>query len=225
MANNYNYQFKYIIIGDPSVGKSNLLLKFIHNRFSQEYQSTIGVEFGVKNIEIDSRVYRIQVWDTAGQENFRSITRSYYNSSACCVLLYDITKRRTFESLSSWIDDVRNECPKTVITILVGNKCDLEKEREVSFDEGKEFAMRNRLMFIESSAKTGEGVSAIFTDTAEQIIKKIKEGYYDLSSEFCGVKKGGGKKVILDNGKLARESRASKLEEPLPISGKKKCCK
>ena len=126
---NFNYLLKYVIVGDASVGKSNLLLRYTHGEFREEYQLTIGVEFGSNNLVINNSIYRIQIWDTAGQENFRSITRSYYKNSACALIVYDITRRVSFESLSDWIEDCKNSSPKTVVMVLVGNKCDLAQNR------------------------------------------------------------------------------------------------
>ena len=190
MANKYNYLFKYIIIGDPSVGKSNLLMKFAHNKFTEEYQATIGVEFGAKNITFNNQVYRIQIWDTAGQENFRSITRAYYKNSVCAMVVYDITSRDSFEHVQNWIDDIKNQSPKTVLIILVGNKIDLDEDRAVSYDEGNEFATKNGIIFQETSAKTGVGIEEIFLKSAKEIVKKMEQGYYDLKSEICGIKTG-----------------------------------
>ena len=217
MANNYNYLFKYIIIGDPSVGKSNLLMKFAHNKFTDEYQATIGVEFGAKNIEIDQQIYRIQIWDTAGQENFRSITRAYYKNSVCAMVVYDITNRESFEHVQNWIEDVKNQSPKTVLIILLGNKVDLDDDRKVSYDEGNEFATKNGLLFMETSAKSGVGVEEIFRKSAKEISQKINENYYDLTSETCGIKKGNADKIVT-KGKSGRVSlNAGKSE-------KKGCC-
>ena len=138
---NFNYLFKYIIIGDASVGKSNILLKYAHNQFKPEYQLTIGVEFGAKNVEINNKTYRIQIWDTAGQENFRSITRAYYKNSVCALVVYDLTNKETFDSVQAWIDDCKSQSPKNIYMLLVGNKEDLaESERQVSYKEGSEFA-------------------------------------------------------------------------------------
>ena len=187
---NYSYLLKYIIIGDPSVGKSNLLMKFANNKFTEEYEATIGVEFGVKNITLDNQIYRIQIWDTAGQENFRSITRAYYKNSVCALVVYDITKRESFENVQSWIQDCRNQSPKTIIMVLVGNKNDLENERDVSFDEGEQFAKNNNMIFYETSAKTGKNVNEIFENTVNNISKKIEENYYDLENDSCGIKVG-----------------------------------
>jgi len=190
MANIYNYLFKYIIIGDSSVGKSNLLMKFAHNKFTEDYQATIGVEFGAKNIELNDQIYRIQIWDTAGQENFRSITRAYYKNSVCAMVVYDITNRDSFEHVRNWIEDVRNQSPKTVLIILIGNKIDLEDQRVVSYDEGNEFAMKNGLIFGETSAKSGVGIEEIFSKSVQEIVKNMSKDYYDLTSETCGIKKG-----------------------------------
>ena len=190
MANNYNYLFKYIIVGDPSVGKSNLLMKFAHNKFTDEYQATIGVEFGAKNIQIKNKVFRIQIWDTAGQENFRSITRAYYKNSVCALVVYDISSRDSFNNVTTWIEDCKNQSPKTIFMVLVGNKCDLNDKRQVTAEEGKELADKNDMMFFETSAKDGINVDEIFLNSANEISKKIEQGYYDLDNDTCGIKRG-----------------------------------
>jgi small GTP-binding protein len=187
---NFDYLLKYIIIGDAAVGKSNLLLRYVHGQFKPEYQLTIGVEFGAKNIEISSKLFRIQIWDTAGQENFLSITRAYYKNSVCALVVYDISSRDSFNNVMSWIEDCKNQSPKTIFMVLVGNKCDLEDKRQVSYEEGKELADKNQLLFFESSAKDGINVDEIFLNSATEIAKKIEQGYYDLESDTCGIKKG-----------------------------------
>jgi Ras-related protein Rab-2A len=201
MANNYNYLLKYIIIGDPSVGKSNLLMKFANNKFTENYEATIGVEFGVKNIQIDNKIYRIQIWDTAGQENFRSITRAYYKNCVCAMVVYDITNKASFNNVQNWLQDVITQSPKTVLIILIGNKIDLEDKRKVIFDEGNEFAIKHGITFMETSAKTGEGVEEAFRKSVQEIEKKIVENYYDLNSETCGIKKGKANNISISNEK------------------------
>ena len=112
---NFDYILKYIIIGDSGVGKSNILLPYSNNFFNSEFQSTIGVEFGVKNLSIDDKLYRVQIWDTAGQEQFRSITRAYYKNSVCACVVYDITNKATFENIKSWLED----CKKNVQRLFI----------------------------------------------------------------------------------------------------------
>ena len=187
---NFDYLLKYIIIGDAAVGKSNLLLRYAHGQFKPEYQLTIGVEFGAKNIQISNKTYRIQIWDTAGQENFRSITRAYYKNSVCALVVYDISSKDSFNNVINWIEDCKNQSPKTIFMVLVGNKCDLNDKRQVSFEEGKEFAEKNDTMFYETSAKDGINVEEIFFNSANEIAKKIEQGFYDLDSDTCGIKRG-----------------------------------
>ena len=187
---NFDYLLKYIIIGDAAVGKSNLLLRYAHGQFKPEYQLTIGVEFGAKNIQINNKIFRIQIWDTAGQENFRSITRAYYKNSVCALVVYDISSKDTFDHVTTWIEDCKNQSPKTIFMALVGNKCDLNDKRQVTIEEGRELAEKNEMLFFETSAKDGINVEEIFSKTAQEIAKKIEQGVYDLENDTCGIKKG-----------------------------------
>ena len=187
---NFDYLLKYIIIGDAAVGKSNLLLRYAHGQFKPEYQLTIGVEFGAKNIQLNNKIFRIQIWDTAGQENFRSITRAYYKNSVCALVVYDISSRDSFEHVTTWIEDCKNQSPKTIFMVLVGNKCYLKDKRQVSEEEGKDLAEKNDMMFFETSAKDGINVEEIFVNSADQISKKIDQGYYDLENDSSGIKRG-----------------------------------
>ena len=186
----YNYLFKYIIIGDTSVGKSSILLKFTDDRFSDIHDFTIGVEYGSKYIDINNRKIKLQIWDTAGQEIFRSISRSYYRGTAGVLLVYDITNKKTFENLELWLTELYSFTNKEVVVMLIGNKNDLENEREVSFYEAKSFAEKNNLYFIETSAKNNTNIKTIFHNTAERIYENIQEEKYDLITESCGIKIG-----------------------------------
>ncbi|KAH9313224.1 hypothetical protein KI387_028259 [Taxus chinensis] len=188
----YAYLFKYIIIGDTGVGKSCLLLQFTDKRFQPVHDLTIGVEFGARMITIDNRPIKLQIWDTAGQESFRSITRSYYRGAAGALLVYDITRRETFNHLASWLEDARQHANANMTIMLIGNKCDLAHRRAVSTEEGEKFAKENGLIFMEASAKTAQNVEEAFISTASQIYHKIQEGVFDVSNESCGIKVGYG---------------------------------
>merc|ERR1719326_553733 len=185
----YNYLFKYIIVGDPGVGKSCLLLQFTDKRFRPDHDSTIGVEFGHRVVDIEGQRIKLQIWDTAGQEAFRSITRAYYRGATGALLVYDISRRSSFDHLAQWLMDARQNAQPNMVIILIGNKNDLE-HREVSFDEGAWFARQNGLFFLEASAKTGNNVEAAFLDTARQIYDNLQEGMYDLSSDAHGITVG-----------------------------------
>merc|ERR1712137_80520 len=173
-------QLKYIIIGPSGVGKSSLLLQYTDSRFSESHTPTIGVEFGIKMIEHSGKVIKMQIWDTAGQESFRSLTSSYYRGSHGALVVYDITRRETFEHMSTWLEDVRlNSDVDTVIT-LVGNKGDLESKRQVSKEDGRLFAEQNDLLFHEVSAKTAAKVDETFMKSAKMAYERYKSGEFQI---------------------------------------------
>ncbi|XVE72603.1 hypothetical protein DITRI_Ditri11bG0051200 [Diplodiscus trichospermus] len=186
----YAYLFKYIIIGDTGVGKSCLLLQFTDKRFQPVHDLTIGVEFGARMITIENKPIKLQIWDTAGQESFRSITRSYYRGAAGALLVYDITRRETFNHLASWLEDARQHSNANLTVMLIGNKCDLAHRRAVSTEEGEQFAKEHGLIFMEASAKTAQNVEEAFMGTAAKIYKKIQNGVIDISNESYGIRIG-----------------------------------
>eukprot|EP01059_Diplonema_ambulator_P021061 TRINITY_DN3505_c0_g1_i1.p1 TRINITY_DN3505_c0_g1~~TRINITY_DN3505_c0_g1_i1.p1 ORF type:complete len:224 (+),score=40.29 TRINITY_DN3505_c0_g1_i1:53-673(+) len=175
----HQYLFKYIIIGDSGVGKSCLLLQFTDKRFEPIHDLTIGVEFGARMVVIDQKQIKLQIWDTAGQESFRSITRSYYRGATGALLVYDVTRRETFDNLKSWLNDARDNANTNMTIMLIGNKCDLESKRQVAKEEGEKFAQENGLVFMETSAKTALGVDDAFVNTAKSIYEKIQKGLLD----------------------------------------------
>ena len=186
----YNYLFKLIMVGDSGVGKSSLLLQFTNNTFIPVHDITIGVEFGTKNVFLDGKEIKLQVWDTAGQECFRSITRSYYRDSAGCVLVYDISRRDSFTHLKNWINDVKEMTNDTTNIILVGNKSDLLHKRAISYEEGKQFADDNNIQFIETSARDGTNIDETFINVAHMILKKIENKQININDKINGIKIG-----------------------------------
>eukprot|EP00357_Protocruzia_adherens_P019769 CAMPEP_0115006326 /NCGR_PEP_ID=MMETSP0216-20121206/20431_1 /TAXON_ID=223996 /ORGANISM="Protocruzia adherens, Strain Boccale" /LENGTH=215 /DNA_ID=CAMNT_0002372883 /DNA_START=137 /DNA_END=784 /DNA_ORIENTATION=+ len=186
----YAFLFKYIIIGDTGVGKSCLLMQFTDNRFRQDHEITIGVEFGSRMITIDNKQIKLQIWDTAGQESFRSITRSYYRGAAGALLVYDVTRRDTFNHLARWLEEARQNGNPNMTIILIGNKCDMDMRRAVSTEEGEQFARENGLIFLETSAKTAHNVVEAFANTAKVIYDKIQNGEVDITNEANGIKPG-----------------------------------
>ena len=137
---NFEYLFKYIIIGDSNVGKSCIVQRFIEGEFNAELENTIGVEFGAKEIKINNKLVKLQIWDTAGQEAFQSITRSYYRSSAGALVVFDLTNRQPFENCKKWFSEISEHGNQEMVITLVGNKCDLTDKREVSLEEAESLA-------------------------------------------------------------------------------------
>jgi len=141
-------------------------------------------------ITIDGKQIKLQIWDTAGQESFRSITRSYYRGAAGALLVYDITRRDTFNHLTTWLEDARQHSSSNMVIMLIGNKSDLEARRDVKKEEGEAFAREHGLIFMETSAKTAANVEEAFINTAKEIYQKIQEGVFDINNEANGIKIG-----------------------------------
>lgn len=165
------------------VGKSCLLHQFTENKFVPDSPHTIGVEFGTRIVEVMGKKIKLQIWDTAGQERFRAVTRSYYRGAAGALLVYDITRRITYNHLTSWLTDARNLTNPNTVIMLIGNKKDLEAQRDVTYEEAAQFAKENGLIFVESSAKTGENVEEAFLKTAKLIFQSVQEGNVDLTAD------------------------------------------
>lgn len=169
MANDqeFDYLFKIILLGDSGVGKTNILTRFSNNTFSDSTKTTLGVDFKTRTIEIDNVKIRSQVWDTSGQERFRSIAPAYYRGAVGSLIVYDTTSRTSFDNLSKWETEIKNHSGSEFISLLVGNKSDLVDLRAVSTDEGLDYAKSKNWAFIETSALQSTNIEKAF----EMILK------------------------------------------------------
>lgn len=172
-SEDYDYQFKIVLIGDSGVGKSNLLMRFTRNEFNLESKSTIGVEFATKNVQVDSKTVKAQIWDTAGQERYRAITNAYYRGAGGALLVYDISKRPSFTNLAHWLSELREHAGQGIVVMVVGNKSDLETKREVDTEEASQFCQKNGLFFIETSALNASNVDAAFEKILSEIYRSV----------------------------------------------------
>ncbi|KAL9614392.1 MAG: hypothetical protein Q9167_001122 [Letrouitia subvulpina] len=255
MSQPWDYIAKLVCIGDSGTGKSSLTIRLCEGRFVQHHDVTIGVEFGSRIVSVgppqpsNSRLpsselddgdlprrkrMKLSLWDTAGQETYKSITRSYFRGASGALLVYDITRRSTFEHVTEWLSDLRQIAEEGIVVVLVGNKCDLassstvsparangslktgsrqenagleeENKRAVTREEAEDWCRRNNVFqYVETSAKSGEGVEAAFVKVAEKIYENIEKGRYDLNDRRSGVKvPGAGGSGIGGGGKGAR---------------------
>jgi Ras-related protein Rab-1A len=171
-TDDYDYLFKVLIIGNSGVGKSCLLLRFAEDMFSDNYISTIGVDFKIRKIDLEGKSIKLQIWDTAGQERFRTITKSYYRGSNGIIVVYDITDRETFDQVQHWMSEIDAHASADVCRLLVGNKADLKDKRAVKTDEGAALARQCGIPFLETSAKDASNVETMFMTMAGAMKKK-----------------------------------------------------
>ena len=175
----YDLLFKLILIGDSCVGKSNILLKYLKNQFNENSKTTIVVEFGTKNIIINNKRIKIQIWDTAGQERYRSITSAYYKGAKGALIVYDITRKNTFDNIDKWITDLKLNGDKNLCIIILGNKSDLIDKREINKNDGIKKAEMYKTAFLETSALNGDNISKAFDELIEQIVINNKNIFQD----------------------------------------------
>ena len=169
----YDYLFKILLIGNSGVGKSSLLLRFADEYFNDTQMPTIGVDFKIRTIEVDTKDVRLQIWDTAGQERFKTITSAYYKGSQGIIVTYDITDRTSFTQVIEWMNEVEKNADCLMAKMLIGNKKDLDSQREVSYEEGKELADTYNIKFMETSAKESLNVEESFIAMAKDIKDQV----------------------------------------------------
>ena len=171
-----------VIAGDSFVGKTNLLLRFVDDNYNydNEYLQTKGIDIRYKDITLDDKKYELKLYDTAGQEKFRSAVANCFKQGDCVFLVYEITNIKSFKNISNWIKECKNNASENVLIVLIGNKCDLKEERQVTTEEGKNLAKKYEISFYETSAKTGENVQEAFTEflknlSVKEIPKEVEE--------------------------------------------------
>ena len=174
-ADEYDYIFKVVLIGDSGVGKSNLLSRFTRNEFNLESKSTIGVEFATRSVQVDGKSIKAQIWDTAGQERYRAITTAYYRGAVGALVVYDIAKHLTFENVERWLKELKDHTDQKVVTMLVGNKSDLRHLRAVTTEEAKALADKFDLSFIETSALDSTNVETAFQNILTEIHQLVSQ--------------------------------------------------
>ena len=186
--------FKILVLGDPSVGKSCFLIRYTEDTFQDVYLSTIGMDCKYKDVILEEdKSIRLQIWDTAGQDRFRSITKNLYKGAAGIMLIYDITNRNTFDNVKKWVNSIKEEVTSKVVIILVGNKIDLDKKRQVQTDEGEQIAEEFDMPFFECSALTGENINSAFETLAKKLVE-VKAKAKQHGEQLKQNKDGGEKK-------------------------------
>ena len=169
----YDILLKLVMIGDSGVGKTNILSRYINNEFSLTTKSTVGVEFGSKLIKKNDKIIQLQIWDTAGQERYKSITSAYYKGAKGAFVVYDITKEKTFKNIDKWILDLKANGNEDILIILIGNKLDLEKSREVMVNDVKRKAEELKVAYFETSALDGSNIEHDFDVIVGEMVKKF----------------------------------------------------
>lgn len=173
----YDYMFKVLLLGDAGVGKTSLMWRFSDDVFNHTYISTIGIDFKLRTIDVQGQKVRLQVWDTAGQERFHAISVSYYRTAAGIMLVYDITRRCSFENIAKWLRKIDEHAKEDVIKLLIGNKCDMEQPRAVMREEGEKLADEYDMPFFETSAKENESIKEAFECIVEEIMERFVPGW------------------------------------------------
>ncbi|CAA3029706.1 ras-related protein RABA4c-like isoform X1 [Olea europaea var. sylvestris] len=210
-----DYVFKIVLIGDSAVGKSQLLARYARNEFSLDSKATIGVEFQTRTLEIDHKTVKAQIWDTAGQERYRAVTSAYYRGAMGAMLVYDITKRQSFDHVVRWLDELRSHADKNIVIMLIGNKSDLGSLRAVPVEDAKEFAQRENLFFMETSALEATNVEPAFLNILTEIYRVVSKKALVANEEA----ESGGNSSLLKGTKIVVPG-----QEPLPAERKSSCC-
>ena len=209
-------KFKLIVVGDQNTGKTCILNRFANNNFQENYQATIGLDFQIKNVTINNKDVRLTLYDTAGQEKFRSLIPMYIREAQIILLVYDITNTESFESIPRWFSDVLNVKNDEAVFALIGNKNDLNDKRKVSYNEGQKLANEKNIIFEEVSAKNGTNFNNLFNNKLfEAIYKKFKKKFDDIDNNQSN--NYNYENTEINNIKFKQENLKNNLK-------KRKCC-
>ncbi|XP_030112630.3 ras-related protein Rab-3A [Taeniopygia guttata] len=187
---NFDYMFKILIIGNSSVGKTSFLFRYADDSFTPAFVSTVGIDFKVKTIYRNDKRIKLQIWDTAGQERYRTITTAYYRGAMGFILMYDITNEESFNAVQDWSTQIKTYSWDNAQVLLVGNKCDMEDERVVSSEKGRQLAEHLGFEFFEASAKDNINVKQTFERLVDIICEKMSESLDTADPAVTGAKQG-----------------------------------
>ena len=208
----YSLIFKMILIGDSGVGKTNILSRYINNKFLETTKSTVGVELGTKIEEYNNTKIKIQIWDTAGQERYKSITKTYYKGAKGAFIVYDITKKDSFKNIDKWIKDLKEYGEEDAIILIIGNKCDLEDKREVTTEEVKKKAEIYKMVYCETSALNSKNINYAFQTLIKLVAdkmekKKNEENKYGNQSNVISTGVSLETKIIAEDNRPTNKNR------------------
>eukprot|EP00826_Nyctotherus_ovalis_P044324 TRINITY_DN4780_c0_g1_i6.p1 TRINITY_DN4780_c0_g1~~TRINITY_DN4780_c0_g1_i6.p1 ORF type:complete len:224 (-),score=77.21 TRINITY_DN4780_c0_g1_i6:122-793(-) len=213
-----DHLLKIILVGDVAVGKTNLITRYTTKAFSIESKPTLGVEFSMTTLCKKGKTIRVQIWDTSGQEIYKSMTKNYFKGAHGAIIVYDITKHKTFEHVVSWLKDIHEAADLNPVIMMVGNKCDLLNLREVQQDEAIQFAKQNSIAFIETSALDMTHVEIAFENIIDGILLAVMVEIYNQVVKTQEEVGGGEGRKVKEGKKLA------KPEETVATQSKKGCC-
>ena len=213
-----DFSFKIIVIGDSSVGKSSLTIRGTKDHYKDYYTPTIGFEFLSFNIRIKDKVVKLQIWDTCGQEVYRSLISSFYRNSSLAIIVYAIDNESSFDNLESWIDEIKTQTNPDLKIFLIGNKADLEDQRVVQKADAEQLAKEHNIhLFLETSAKTGQNAQLVFVKAAEMLLEEYKD--YNNFGRNSNVSDNPSISISNDNNDINNDKKDDDK------SRRKRCCK
>jgi Ras-related protein Rab-1A len=172
VSRDHDLLFKLLLIGNSSVGKTSILLRYVDDAFNTDFQTTIGVDFKLAELTRNDKLIKLQLWDTAGQDRFRNIVASYYRGANGIILVYDITNAESFHNIPKWMEESSSYLTQSVPKLLIGNKADLSSQRQVSTADAQEFATQHGMLFLETSAKTNKNIKSAFETMADNMLEQ-----------------------------------------------------